>query len=115
MAVQMTTHLFDASKVLEVFKERVEEVSKQGLKRKLQEFKSYFKDWIIQGIPQNIHSGKTKSWGEVWEKLQLTLPLFVAPLQLCDYLAAFITRGGKARRLHREALLLLRKGPLNLS
>jgi len=44
MAVQMTTHLFDASKALEAFKERVEEVSKQGLKRKLQEFKSYFKD-----------------------------------------------------------------------
>jgi CRISPR-associated endonuclease Cas3-HD len=115
MAVQMTTHLFDASKALEVFKERVEEVSKQGLKRKLQEFKFYFKYWINQGIPRNIHSGKTKSWGEAWEKLQLTLPLFVAPLQLCDHLAAFITRGGKGRRLHREALSLLRRVPLNLS
>jgi len=117
MAVQMATHLFDPGKALEIFRERVEEISKRGLKEELQGFKTDFECWITSGAPRNIPSNRINrigSWTKAWERTQRALPLFIAPLQLSDYLAAFITRGGRVRRLHREALLLLRRTSLNL-
>jgi len=114
MAVQMAKHLFDPGEALEIFKERVEEISKRGLKEKLQEFKTDFEWWMTSGSPRNIPSSRIESWTKAWERTQRALPLFIAPLQLSDYLAAFITRGGRGRRLHKEALLLLRRTPLNL-
>ena len=116
MAAQMVTHLFDASRLLEVFKEKVGEVSASGerLREKLQRFRHHFGQWIRSGAPPDIPPKKVESWAEAWGRLQFALPLFVAPLQLSDYLAAFITRGGRGRRLHREALSLLRRAPVNL-
>jgi len=111
MAAQMAVHLFDASKVLEAFKEEVEKVPKEGLSVKLQELVSDFNEIMASGHPRGMPSSWAGRWAAAWAKLQSALPLFVAPLQLSDYLAAFIVRGGRYRRLHREALLLLRRMP----
>jgi CRISPR-associated endonuclease Cas3-HD len=114
MAAQMAAHLFDASEVLEAFKGRVEAASREGLKTWFGELYCKLKDFMARGGPQGIPSGRMDDWTKAWTKLQRTLPLFTAPLQLCDYLAALVTRGGRVRRLHRESLLLLRRASLNL-
>jgi CRISPR-associated endonuclease Cas3-HD len=114
MAAQMAAHLFDASKVLEAFKDRVEAASREGLRVWFEGLRYKLGGVMERGAPQDIPPDRMKDWTKVWGRLQLALPLFTAPLQLCDYLAALVTRGGRMRRLHRESLLLLRRASLNL-
>jgi len=103
------------SSMLEAFRHSVEEVSKNGLIAKIKEFANSFTRILNGEAPGGIGSKKIEEWASAWERLQRTLPLFSAPLQLCDYLAAYITRGGRLRALHRESLLMLRNAERNLS
>jgi CRISPR-associated endonuclease Cas3-HD len=114
MAAHMAAHLIDASNVLEAFKERVEVASREGLSVWFERLRHRLGNFIRGVAPEGIPLDVQKDWPKAWERLQLTLPLFTAPLQLCDYLAALVTRGGRIRSLHRESLLLLRRASLNL-
>jgi CRISPR-associated endonuclease Cas3-HD len=114
MAAQIATHLFDASKVLKAFKGSVEEASREGFGVWFRKLRCELENVMIQGAPRGIPPDRMEDWTKAWGRLQPALPLFTAPLQLCDYLAALVTRGGRMRRLHRESLLLLRRASLNL-
>jgi CRISPR-associated endonuclease Cas3-HD len=114
LAARMAEHLFDAGGVLEAFERSVERASREGLCTMLQEFMTTFTNIASGHAPASIALGRSSEWAATWGKLQTALPLFSAPLQLCDYLAAYLARGGRLRALHREALLLLRNAPRNL-
>jgi CRISPR-associated endonuclease Cas3-HD len=114
LAAKMAEHLFDAGSVLEAFERSVERASREGLCTMLQEFMTMFTN-IASGLaPASLAVDKRSEWSAIWRRLQAVLPLFSAPLQLCDYLAAYLARGGKLRALHREMLLMLRRAPANL-
>lgn len=108
LAAEMATCLLDTSDVLGAFQQSVERITKSNLREKLQEFISNFVGILNGQVPKSIRADKTEEWANAWERLQLALPLFTAPLQLCDYLAAYVVRGGRLRALHRETLLMLR-------
>jgi CRISPR-associated endonuclease Cas3-HD len=113
LAARMAEHLFDAGSVLEAFKRSIERVSREGLCTMLQEFMTTFTN-IASGLaPASVALGRSSEWATTWGRLQTALPLFSAPLQLCDYLAAYLARGGRLRALHREMILMLRRAPTN--
>jgi len=114
LAARMAEHLFDAGSVLEAFERSVERASREGLCTMLQEFMSMLTNIASGHAPASLAVDKSSEWSAVWRRLQAVLPLFSAPLQLCDYLAAYLARGGKLRALHREMLLMLRRAPANL-
>jgi CRISPR-associated endonuclease Cas3-HD len=114
LAARMAEHLFDAGGVLEAFERSVERASREGLCTMLQEFMTTFTNIASGHAPASIALGRSSEWAATWGRLQTALPLFSAPLQLCDYLAAYLARGGRLRALHREALLLLRNASRNL-
>jgi hypothetical protein len=115
LAARMAEHLFDAGSVLEAFERSINNVSEKGLCPMLQEFTNTFTAIASGQAPASVALGKSPEWAATWERLQTALPLFSAPLQLCDYLAAFLTRGERRlRALHREMLLMLRRAPNNL-
>jgi CRISPR-associated endonuclease Cas3-HD len=107
LAAQMSANLLDVHDVINVFSEKVHEISRKELNMKLSEFFADFLKLIEGQSPINADE-----WAKPWNEIQHALPLFTAPLQLSDYLAAYITRGGKLRELHKEALLLLRRAQL---
>lgn len=114
LAARMAEHLFDAGGVLEAFERSVERASREGLCMMLQEFMTTFTN-IASGLaPAGVALGRSSEWATTWGRLQTALPLFSAPLQLCDYLAAYLARGGRLRALHREMMLMLRRAPTNL-
>jgi CRISPR-associated endonuclease Cas3-HD len=114
LAARMAEYLFDAGGVLEAFERSVERASREGLCTMLQEFMTTFTNIASGHAPASIALGRSSEWAATWGRLQTALPLFSAPLQLCDYLAAYLARGGRLRALHREALLLLRNASRNL-
>jgi CRISPR-associated endonuclease Cas3-HD len=114
LAARMTEHLFDAGSVLEAFERSVERASREGLCTMLQEFMTTFTNIASGHAPASVALGRSSEWATSWGRLQTALPLFSAPLQLCDYLAAYLARGGRLRALHREMMLMLRRAPTNL-
>jgi CRISPR-associated endonuclease Cas3-HD len=115
LAARMVEHLFDAGSVLEAFERSVERASSEGLCTMLQEFMTTFTNIASGHAPASVALGRSSEWVATWGRLQTALPLFSAPLQLCDYLAAYLARGERRlRALHREALLLLRNASRNL-
>ena len=114
LAARMAEHLFDAGGVLEAFERSVERASREGLCTMLQEFMTTFTNIASGRAPAGVALGRSSEWAATWGRLQTALPLFSAPLQLCDYLAAYLARGGRLRALHREALLQLRNASRNL-
>jgi CRISPR-associated endonuclease Cas3-HD len=114
LAARMAEHLFDARGVLEAFERSVERVSREGLCTMLQEFMTTFTNIASGQAPASVALGRSPEWATTWGRLQTALPLFSAPLQLCDYLAAYLARGGRLRALHREMLLMLRRARTNL-
>lgn len=107
LAAHMAEHLFDAREMLEALKKIIDEASSR---EQLHKFVNHFRELLGGKAPASVGS----EWGATWGRLQRLLPLFTAPLQLCDYLAAYITRGGRPRALHREALIMLRNALRNL-
>jgi CRISPR-associated endonuclease Cas3-HD len=114
LAARMAEHLFDAGGVLEAFERSVERASREGLCTMLQEFMTTFTNIASGHAPASVALGRSSEWATTWGRLQTALPLFSAPLQLCDYLAAYLARGGRLRALHREMMLMLRRAPTNL-
>jgi hypothetical protein len=94
--------------VLEAFERSVERASREGLYTMLQEFTTTFTAVASGLAPATLAVRRSSEWTTTWGRLQASLPLFSAPLQPCDYLAAYLARGGKLRALHRETLLMLR-------
>ena len=105
LAAQMAEHLFDSERVLKGFERALERTLSGGLGVELQVFINDFSSTLEGRAPPGVGS----DWSAAWTRLQPLLPLFAVPLQLCDYLAAYIARGGRMRPLHRETLLMLRK------
>jgi CRISPR-associated endonuclease Cas3-HD len=109
LVAKMGTCSFEASPIIDTFKQVVEEISKSVLGVKLKEFIGNFTETMTGHYPKDVRRDRISEWAVSWGKLQPALPLFTAPLQLSDYLAAFIIRGGRMRALHKEMLLLLGK------
>lgn len=113
LAARMAENLLDGGSVLNAFERSVQRASQEGLCIMLQEFISNFMDIAGGRAPASVAVNKSSEWATTMQRLEAVLPLFSAPLQLSDYLAAYLTRGGRLRALHRETLLMLRRARSN--
>jgi hypothetical protein len=92
LAARMAVHFFNAEGVLEAFERSVERASREGLYTMLQEFTTTFTAVASGLAPATLAVRRSSEWTTTWGRLQASLPLFSAPLQPCDYLAAYLAR-----------------------
>lgn len=80
--------------------EEVFEHEPKHIKEELSKFIGKLKSWLKTSAPGDEDM--------LWNYLKHIQPMFNAPLQLSDNLAAFLVRGGSFRMLHAETIKLLK-------
>jgi len=102
LAAKMAEHLLprEAAKAIMEFKRVVREFS--CYERAVEAVSKYIN--FVSSVYKGMMGALKATERERLRRILLVQPLLTAPLQLSDYLAALLARGGKLRVLHNEII-----------